>query len=67
MLLEGSKGLYWAGIRIDPPIIVSCQQGNSGSPRLQIHAPLLFDELAALENHFGPCSHTQLEEDSSQV
>lgn len=39
----------------------------SGLPRLQIHASLIFDELAAFENHFRPVSNTELEKDPPQV
>jgi hypothetical protein len=34
---------------------------------LQIHVSLIFDELAAFENHFRPVSHAQLEKDPSQI
>lgn len=35
--------------------------------RLQIHASLFFDELAALENHLRSVSDPQFEEDPSQI
>lgn len=67
MLSEDRVAVGWVGEYVRSAGRRIWSAGAGTNVVSEIHAPLCLDEPAALENHFGPCSHTQLEEDSSQV